>query len=375
MERRKFIGSAGLAGILAAGLPPAVQAAQATRWRLASRLPKTMDIPHAGIQTFIRVIKELSGGKFEILLQPFEELAPGQGVLESVQKGSVECGLTSASYYVGKDETFALDHALPFGMNARQTDAWLRHGQGLELLREFYRGHGVVNFPMGNTGAQMGGWYFRQPRSLHDLKGLKMRIGGLAARVFERLGGKPVTLSSGETFTALKQGEISAAEWGCPHDDLKLGLHDRCRYYAFPGWWKGSSQFSLYVNRRAYDSLSDENQANLEAAAASTHLDIQAQYDMKNPLALAELTATGTQLVPMPAPVMDAAWKQAQDLFAELAARNVHWKKIHASYAGFQKHQGWQQAEVGYDGYLHAQLMKQAEAARRAQKLTPGKRR
>ncbi len=368
MQRRKFIGSAGLAGILAAGIAPAAHANQAIRWRLASRLPKIMDIPYAGVQTFIRNVKELSGGKFEISLQIAEEAGAATGVLDSVQRGSVECGHTSATYYVAKDETFALDSAIPFGLNARQMNAWLQHGQGLDLLRDFYKGHGVVNFPMGNTGAQMGGWYKKPMRVMNDFKGLRMRISGLGGRVFERLGGRASLLSSDETVKALERGNLDAAEWSSPHDDLRLGLHDVCTYYAHPGWWKGGMQYSLYINRRAWDALTDENQSIVEAAATVAHLDIQAQYDLRNPLALAELVATGSQLMPMPKPVLEAAWKAAQDLYAELAAKNPQWKKIHASQTAFLRMQAWNQAEAGFDAFMQPQLMKQYETAHKAQK-------
>ncbi len=373
MKRRAFIGSAGLAGILAAGMAPAAHAAnQAIRWRLAARLPKFMDIPYAGVQTLIRTVKELSGGKFEIALQVAEEATASAGILDSVQRGSVECGLTSAVRYVARDETFALDSAIPFGLDSRQMNAWLRHGQGLELLREFYKGHGVVNFPLGNTGAQMGGWYKKPLRGLNSLKGLRMRFSGLGGRVFERLGGRPDNLSSDETLKALERGNLGAAEWSAPHDDLRLGLHDHCKYCAHPGWWKGGMQYSLYVNRRAWDALTDENQANLEAAAAVAHLDIQAQYDLRNPLALAELVATGTRLIPMPKPIMEAAWKAAQDLYAEIAAKNPQWKKIHASQTAFQRAQAWNQPEAGFAAFMQPQLMKQYEAAlKAAQKSAP----
>jgi len=368
MERRRFIGSAGLAGILAAGLAPAAHANQAIRWRLAARLPKIMDIPFAGVQTFIRTVKELSGGKFEITLQIGEEWSAGTGVLDSVQRGSVECGYTSAAHYLARDETFALDSAIPFGLDSRQMTAWLWHGQGLELLREFYKGHGVVNFPMGNTGAQMGGWYKKPLRGLADLKGLRMRFSGLGGRVFERLGGRPSSQSSDETLKALERGNIDAAEWSAPHDDLRLGLHDHCKYYAHPGWWKGGMQYALYINRRAYEALNDENEAIVAAAAAAAHLDIQAQYELRNPLALAELVATGTQLIPMPKPIMEAAWKAAQDLYAELAAKNPQWKKIHASQSAFLRTQAWNQAAAGFSAFMQPQLMKQYEEAHKAQK-------
>ncbi len=374
MERRRFIGTAGLAGILAAGAAPAVHAAQAIRWRLASRLPKSMDIPHAGVQAFIRQVKELSDGKFEISLFAIDEQAPGASVLESVQRGSIECGHTSAHYYIDKDAAFALDSAIPFGMNARQTVAWLQHGSGLALLREFYKGYGVVNFPMGNTGAQMGGWYRKPLRSPADLKGLRMRIAGLGGEVLARLGAKPGYLSSNETFAALQAGRIDAAEWSSAHDDLKLGLHDVCKHYAFPGWWKGGAQYSLYVNRRAYDALTAENQEIVAAAATAAHLDILAQYDLKNPQALRELAATGTQLVALPKTVLDAAWKASQELFADLSARNPLWRKIHASYAAFLKEQGWNHAERGFAAYMSERQL-QALAEEQRKKSAPAKRR
>jgi TRAP-type mannitol/chloroaromatic compound transport system substrate-binding protein len=372
MKRRSFV-AGGLAGILAAGAAPVAHAGQATRWRLVSRLPKTMDIAHAGVQSFVRQVRGMTDGRFEITVQSADEVAANAGVIESVQRGSVECGHTSAAYYVAKDETFALDSAIPFGLDARRMNAWMQQGNGLALLREFYREHGIVNFPMGNTGAQMGGWYRKPLRAPADLKGLRMRMLGLGSRVFERLGGKPVYLSSNETFAALQRGSIDAAEWSAPHDDLRLGLHDHCKYYAHPGWWKGSAQFSLYVNRRAFEALTDENQAIVEAAAAAVHLEIQAQYDAKNSDALEQFVATGTRLVPTPKAVLDAAWQATQELYAELAARNPQWRRIHASQSAFLRDQAWDHAEAGFAAYMHERQMKALAAAR--QKSAPAIRR
>jgi TRAP-type mannitol/chloroaromatic compound transport system substrate-binding protein len=195
-----------------------------------------------------------------------------------------------------------------------------------------------------------------------------MRFSGLGGRIFERLGGRPGFQSSDETLKALQRGNLDAAEWSAPHDDLRLGLHDACKYYAHPGWWKGGMQYVLYINRRAWDALTDENQTIVEAAVALAHLDIQAQYDLRNPLALAELVATGSQLMPMPKAIMEAAWKAAQDLYAELAEKNPQWKKIHASQTAFQRVQAWNQPEAGFVAFMQPRLMKQYEAARKAQK-------
>jgi TRAP-type mannitol/chloroaromatic compound transport system substrate-binding protein len=243
----------------------------------------------------------------------------------------------------------------------------MHHGQGLELLREFYRDLNIINFPMGNTGAHMGGWYRKPVRSPTDLKGLRMRMLGLGGRVLESLGGKAVYLSSGETLNALRRGNIDAAEWSAPHDDLRLGLSEVCKQCAYPGWWKGGVQFSLYVNRRAYEALTDENRAMLESAAAAAHIDIQAQYDVRNPAALKRFLATGVKLTPQPKTVMDAAYKAAQALFADLSAKNPRWKKIYTSYAAFLDEQtwGWGQSESGFDSYMHAQQLKRQLQAKK----------
>ncbi len=213
---------------------------------------------------------------------------------------------------------------------------------------------------MGNTGAQMGGWYRKPVKSLADIKGLRMRITGLGSRVFERIGGKPSNLPSGEIVKAFERGNIDAAEWVGPYDDSKLGLQKVSKHYAYPGWWEGGSQFSLYVNQRAYDALTEENQAILEAATAVAHLDIQAQYDAKNPLAMKELLAGKVKLMPLPATVLDAAYQAAQDLYAELSGKNPQWRKIYGSYAAFLRNQGWNwgYGELGFGNYMHERQQK-----------------
>lgn len=367
MERRRFIKGAGIAGVLAAGIAPAVQAGQAIRWRLASRFSKALDIPHGGLQSFIHTVKELSAGRFEISLISLDDLPSASGVLDSVQRGSIECGHTYANYYLDKDETFALDAAIPFGLNARQMNAWLQEGNGLALLREFYRGHGIVNFPLGNTGPQLGGWYRKPIRSLNDFKGMKIRIVGLGAEILKRHGALPSTQKPGEIYKALESRRIDAAEWGTPYDDLKLGIDRVARYCVYPGCWEGGSQMSLYVNHRAYDALNDENQAILEAAAAMAHQDIQSRYDAHVPEALKELVAAGAQLVPLPQAVVDALYKTARGLYAEIGGRNPRWKKIYASYAAFARPQAWSGGftEMAYAGLMHRIVQDEIKAEQR----------
>src|SRR5687767_15193021 len=176
MERRSFVHGAGIAGVLAAGAAPAVVHAQANiRWRLASSFPKSLDTIYGAAETFAKKVSEMTGGKFQISAHAGGELMPPFGVVDGVQNGTVEMAHTAPYYFFGKDETFALACAIPFGLNSRQMTAWMFEGNGLKLMREFYAKYNIMSFPMGNTGAQMGGWYRKQIKSIADMKGLKMR--------------------------------------------------------------------------------------------------------------------------------------------------------------------------------------------------------
>ena len=189
MDRRSIIKNAGLAGVFAAGVGPAIVHAQAAvRWRLTSAFPKSLDTIFGAADTFARKVKDMSGGKFEISTHAAGELVPMPGLVDAVQNGTVEMGHTAPYYYFGKNDAFALGCAIPFGLNSRQMTAWQYDGNGLKLMREFYAGYGFTSFPMGNTGAQMGGWYRKEIKTVADMKGLKFRVGGFAGKVTSRLG-------------------------------------------------------------------------------------------------------------------------------------------------------------------------------------------
>ncbi|NRT56604.1 TRAP transporter substrate-binding protein [Sphaerotilus uruguayifluvii] len=360
MERRSFIRHSGLAGVLAAGAAPALVHAQASiRWRLASSFPKSLDTIFGGAEVFAKKVGEMSGGKFQITTHPGGELMPAFGVVDGVQNGTVECAHTVPYYFFGKDETFALGAAVPFGMNSRQMTAWMMEGNGLKLMREFYAQYNIVSFPCGNTGAQMGGWYRKPLQSLADVKGLKFRVGGFAGKVVERLGGVPQNIPGGEIYQALEKGTIDAAEWIGPYDDQKLGFNKVAPNYAYPAWWEGGPQIDLFINTKAYNALSAEYKAIVEAAAAYAHVDMQAKYDAKNPAALKQLVASGTKLFRFPKDVMEAAFKESMALYSELSEKNPNWKKVYSDFAKFRADQNlwFRFAEAGFDDFMQAQKL------------------
>ena len=360
MERRSFVQGAGLAGVLATGMAPAIVHAQANiRWRLASSFPKALDTIFGAADEFAKQVGAMTGGKFQISTHAGGELMPAFGVLDGVANGTVEAAHTAPYYFFGKDPTYAMDCAIPFGLNSRQMTAWMFEGNGLKLFREFYAKSNIVNFPMGNTGAQMGGWYRKEIKTVADMKGLKFRVGGFAGKVVERIGGVAQNIPGGEIYQALEKGTIDAAEWVGPYDDQKLGFFKVAPYYAYPGWWEGGPQLDLFVNSKAYDGLSAEYKAVIECASAYAHLDMQAKYDGKNAGALKALVAGGAKLFPFPKDLMESAFKEAMALYSDISAKNPNWKKVYDDYSKFRAEQNlwFRFTEAGFDDFMQRQKL------------------
>ena len=361
MQRRSFIRTSGIAGVLAAGAAPAIVQAQAAtvKWRLASSFPKSLDTLFGAADTFAKKVNEVTGGRFQISTHAAGELMPAFGVVDGVQAGSVEMAQTAPYYFFGKDPTFALGCCVPFGLNARQMSAWMYEGNGLKLMREFYARYNIINFPGGNTGAQMGGWFRKEVKSVADMKGLKFRIGGFAGRVMERLGAVPQQIAGGEIYSALEKGTIDAAEWVGPYDDAKLGLNKVAPNYYYPGWWEGGPQIDIFVNTKAYEALAPDFKAAIEIAAAYAHMDMMGKYDARNAQALKTLVGSGTKLFRFPKDMMEQAFKATGEVYTELSATNPAWKKIYDDFVAFRRDANlwFRFTEAGFDDFMQNQKL------------------
>ena len=360
MERRSFVQGAGIAGVLAAGAAPAIVHAQANiRWRLASSFPKALDTIFGAAEVFAKQVGLMSGGKFQISVATPGEIVPAFGVVDAVQAATVEMAHTAPYYFFGKDPTFALGCAIPFGLNSRQMTAWMYEGNGLKLMREFYAKYNMISFPGGNTGAQMGGWWRKEIKSMADMKGQKFRVGGFGGVIMGRIGAVPQNIPGGEIYQALEQGTIDAAEWVGPYDDEKLGFAKVAPFYAYPGFWEGGPQLDFFVNDKAYNGLSAEYKAMIETAASHAHVEMQARYDARNPAALKRLVAGGTKLFRFPKDVMEAAFKESLAEYSDISAKNPTWKKIYDDYSAFRRDANlwFRFTEASFDDFMQSQRL------------------
>jgi TRAP-type mannitol/chloroaromatic compound transport system substrate-binding protein len=356
MKRRDFIKVTGLgvAGAAAIAAPAIAQSMPELKWRMTASWPKSLDTLYGGAEVMAKAIAEATDNKFQVQLFAAGEIVPGLQVLDAVQNGTVEMGHTASYYYFGKDPTFAFGTCVPFGPNMRLNQAWYIHGGGREVLNEFYKNYNVISLLAGNTGCQMGGWFRKEIKTVADLSGLKFRIGGFAGKVVQKLGVVPQQLAGGDIYPALEKGTIDAAEWVGPYDDEKLGFNKIAPHYYYPGWWEGGPILLAQVNLDKWNALPKYYQAVLAQAGQYANCWMMAKYDQLNPPAMKKLLAGGTKLHAFSPEIMQASFKAAMELYAEISATNANFKKVYASLTDFANdgYQWWQVAELGFDSFM-----------------------
>jgi len=305
-----------------------------------------------------------TNNKFQIQVFAGGEIVPPFGVVDAVQNATVQCCHTAPYYFFGKDPTFAFGCAIPFGMNARQQNAWMMHGGGRALYNEFLKDYNMMSFGAGNTGAQMGGWFRKEIKTVADLKGLKMRIGGTGGLPLQKLGVVPQQIPGGDIYPALEKGTIDAAEWVGPYDDEKLGFYKVAKFYYYPGWWEGGPALHYFCGSKAYDALPPEFKAALRAGCAEGNTWMMAKYDAQNPPALRRLVASGTQLRAFPRAVLEAAEKASYEVYAEMSVKSAHFKRIYGDWKKFRDEQflWFRVAEGSYDNYTFSSKVGAAPA-------------
>ena len=338
MKRRELMGGLAAAGATLglAGCRSAVECAEGTQaaerieWRMYTAWPRNFPGLGVAANRLAESITRMSGGRLRVTVHGAGERVPAMEVFDAVSRGS------AAYYWKGKAEATTFFTAMPFGMTAQETNAWLHFGGGMELWRELYAGFNLVPFDAGNTGAQTGGWFRKRIDSLADLRGLRMRIPGIGGEVMARLGVATVNLPGGEIFSALSTGAIDAAEWVGPYNDLAFGFHNAAKYYYVPGWQEPGGALEAIVNKQAWEALPPDLQAVVEAACLADANRMLAEMTARNAEALHQLrTQHNVQVMTFPDEVLRELRKVSDEVIAALVARDAFSAKVWASYKAF----------------------------------------
>ena len=354
IHRRHVLAGAGLGATAAVAAPAIAQSAPTVRWRLTSSFPRQLDTIFGAAQQMAAYVSEATEGRFVIQTFPAGEIVGGLQALDAVQNATVECAQTPIYFYVGKEPALALGTGLPFGLNARLQHSWWHFGGGEKIINEVLAKFSTIGIVMGQSGCQMGGFFRKELKEVSDLSGLKFRIGGLGGQVLAKLGVVPQQIAGGDVYPALERGTIDAAEFVGPYDDEKLGFYKVAKYYYAPGWWEGGAMLHLVVNQAKYAELPKHYQTILFTACEAANNWMLAKYDAVNAPALRRMIAAGTELRQFPQPIMEAALKAANELYAELSAKSPDFKKGYDSMAAFRAEQlpWWGVNEYAYDTFM-----------------------
>ena len=307
-------------------------------WDMPTSWPLGLDTIFGGAEVFAQRVGAMTGGRFMITPRAGGELVPPLEVLNAVESGGAPIGHTASYYYTGRSPVMGFGTALPFGLNYRQQNSWLFEGGGLEQLQAYYADNfNVIQFPAGNTGTQMGGWFSRELNTVADLQGLIMRIPGLGGEVMTRLGVTVQVLPGGEIFQALDTGAVDAAEWVGPYDDERLGLADAATFYYYPGWWEPGPTLEVQINLEEYNALPSVYQEIIQSAAHQANTIMMARYDRQNPEALVRLRDAGVDVRPYPEDILAAAEEASFGLYDEYIASDPDFAAIFEGWNAYRE--------------------------------------
>jgi TRAP-type mannitol/chloroaromatic compound transport system substrate-binding protein len=349
MERRKFLRKGGMAvGAIASapfftscipdngetatlGAPPTQKV---YNWKAVTTWPPNFPVLGEAMVNIAKELEVMSSGRLKIKVYGAGELVPAFEAFDAVAQGVAQICHGASYYWAGNIPAAVFFASVPFGLNAQQMNSWLLYGGGLELWRELYDQFGLIPFPAGNTGVQMGGWF---NKAIEDFKGLKMRIPGLGGKVINKAGGSAITVAGGEIYTNLERGNIDATEWIGPYHDYKMGFHKIAKYYYYPGWHEPGTTLEMFLNKEAYEELPADLQEMVESVTLKYNHLVLSEFEAKNNAFLEKMMDEGVQLKEFPKSVLDSLKKYSTEVIEELIEDDEFGQRIYASFKAFKE--------------------------------------
>lgn len=313
-------------------------AAEKIRWKCAMTWASTLTPLASPAPRLAKIVSEMTDGNFEIKVDGAEKHKAPLEILDMVKGGQFEMGHSAAYYWKGKDITSVFFTSVPFGMTSDEQNAWLYYGDGQKLQEKVFSKFNVLSFPGGNTGVQMGGWFKKEIKTVDDLKGLKMRIPGLAGEVFAKLGVNVTNIAPGELYTSLDRGTIDALEWVGPGMDIKMGFHKIAPYY-YAGWHEPASDMQFLINKDAFAKLPPAYQTILKTAMQAVAADMLADNYDASATAWQQMKTEFPNIKVMifPEEVLKAMKKANDEVMLAYAAQNAEFKEVYDSQQAYMK--------------------------------------
>ncbi|MFA9372731.1 MAG: TRAP transporter substrate-binding protein [Poseidonibacter sp.] len=336
---KRLIGKLGVTSVILIAMSMGAHASEKVyKFKMATTWGKSASPLIDTANNMAKIAEEMSNGRIQIRVDSSNKHKAPLGVLDMVKGGQYDMAHTASYYWKGKDINTLPFTSMPFGLTAPEQYAWFYHGGGLELMQKVYSKHGVLSFPGGSTGVQMGGWFRKEINTLEDLKGLKMRIPGFAGEIMAKLDVQVTNLAPGELYTALDRNTIDALEWVGPAMDIKMGFHKIAPYY-YTGWHEPASELQFIINKKKFNKLPKDLQQIMLVAIRVSAYDMYIQnYDMSaTAWDKMKKEQANIKVKTFPKVVMDAMKKANAELRTEMGSNNPLLKEILDSQDAYMK--------------------------------------
>jgi TRAP-type mannitol/chloroaromatic compound transport system substrate-binding protein len=322
MKRRDFFKKAGTftAGAAAATTLAAPAIAQGNiTWRMVTTWPRNFPGLGVGAQRLGDRITAASDGRLTVQVYSAGELVPALGALDAVIEGSAEMSHGAAYYWQNKSVGLSFFTGVPYGMTNRELAAWVRHLGGQQVWDEIYDQFGLQGFLSGDTGTQAGGWFRNELTGVSDIQGLRFRTPGLGGQVWEKLGASVTNLAAGEIFQALQSGNLDAAEFVGPYNDLALGFYQIAKNYYFPSFIEPGLATELVVDKAKYQELPQDLQDLVRYVCQAEYDEVASDFAANDPRALQTLVNEhDVQIRQFPDEILDAGAVAAKEILTEI---------------------------------------------------------
>ena len=336
---KKMIGKLGVTSVLLIAMSMSLNAKDKIyKLKMATTWGKTTTPLIDSATNMARLAEEMSNGRLKIRVDASNKHKAPLGILDMVKGGQYDMGHSASYYWKGKDINTLPFTSMPFGLTAPEQYAWFYHGGGLQLMQKVYSKHGVLSFPGGSTGVQMGGWFRNEIKSLDDLKGLKMRIPGFAGEIMAKLGVQVTNMAPGELYTSLERNAIDALEWVGPAMDIKMGFHKIAPFY-YTGWHEPASEMQFLINKKKFNKLPKDLQQIMIVAMRVSAYDMYIQhYDMSaEAWDKMKKEQPDIKIKTFPSIVMNAMKKANSELRTELGNKSSLLKEVLDSQDAYMK--------------------------------------
>jgi tripartite ATP-independent transporter DctP family solute receptor len=233
-------------------------------------------------------------GVFVLEFFPNRQLGDEKEMLEGLGFGTLDMAIITNAVIANVEPAFQLND-LPFlYSSAEQAHAVLDGEIGQEMLGRL-AAHGVVGLGFAEGGFRNMINNTRPVASPADVGGVKYRVmqNPVFIEMFGSLGGNAVPMSWGEVYTAVQQGTIDGLE-------IPVAVVDSGNFAEVVKYLSLTrhtySALGVLMSQRAYDRLTDEQRAAIDAAVPRAIAAQRAEVAANDDAIVAGLVARGMQV-------------------------------------------------------------------------------